>query len=131
MMREIKFRAKMGTTPDWLYGGGVWTFKNGVTAMFGAGLDGHPIVHEVNQETVGQFTGLRDSYGREIYDGDIVGRPDGLYASQVFPAEDYERHGQWCCDDGCVQALWDAIHGDGFVVIGNIYEDRELLRRVR
>lgn len=70
-MREIKFRAKMIDSTEWVIGGGVWAFKGG-TLLFGEDERGNPIVHRINPEAVGEFTGLKDKNGREIYEGDVV-----------------------------------------------------------
>lgn len=67
-MREIKFRAKDEVNGVWVYGNYLYDDEKDKHII-------RPIISAsiyCNPDTLGQFTGLQDKNGKDIYDGDIV-----------------------------------------------------------
>ena len=134
-MREIRFRGKEHTG-DWITGG--FVHKNGaphiVAHIVDRGVDEWRAI-PVIPATVGQFTGLRDAKGVEIYEGDVLGFPNGQKKYFTVSIGDYldsftgfSQYGVYstATDDETVIGL----HSNGAemtVVIGNIFDNPELL----
>ena len=132
MEREIKFRGKSLNTGLWLYGD---LRQDNVRKKT-------YIEYEVDPETVGQYTGLKDSTGKEIYEGDILKTPRGFIGQVVFGrAEEECRHklfGRMVID--CYTTYgWIFVRGDGYKcsiddellegeIIGNVFSNPEILR---
>jgi len=77
----------------------------------------------IDPATIGQCSGLRDKNGKMIYESDIVdihecGRIPVVFKSGCFGGEQ--------CDMGFAPFL-DSIWGCGGEIIGNIYDNPELL----
>lgn len=61
-MREIKFRGKRVDNGEFVYG----SYLKDVTGHYIVDYSG--IKYLIEKETVGQFTGLKDKNGKEIYE---------------------------------------------------------------
>ena len=75
----------------------------------------------VTPETVGQYTGLKDINGKEIYEGDIVKHKQYVYFSQLTHYTGEVHIGI----HAGVMVGYDSI-GKDVEVIGNIYDNPEM-----
>lgn len=95
--------------------------------------NGNPIIEDtiaiggyynVIPETVGQFTGLHDTNGREIYEGDVVQHDAWDYPFKVIFNQEKAR---FVCK--MRTGLTQYIDNERMEVIGNIHENPELLNQ--
>ena len=124
-MRTIKFRGRT-SKGEWVYG---YFSKNPNDDAFIFAERGDFLVEE---NTVGQFTGLLDCNGKEIYEGDIVRVLDPDYEHLGIGIAEYlNDYGIWYVDgEGTNDGLFDLYHqGCSFEVIGNIHDNPELFKK--
>ena len=104
----------------------------GKQEMIGCGVNsGLPMVYDVMQDTLGQYTGKKDKNGKKIFDGDII------KSFQIFPnGERYEviKQVEWMGDrfypfanDELEYGNWWEELTKNCEVIGNIYDNPRLI----
>lgn len=118
-MREIKFR---GREQD-----GFWTYGDLRHDDNVTGIIENGIYSWVDSSTVGQFTGLTDSTGKEIYEGDILSLREG--SDEMIKVIDfYAAITALDLSEMMNLRLLDYYFERGEVhVIGNIYDNSDLL----
>lgn len=122
-MREIKFRGKRVDNGEWVYGYLLQTGQGSYITEY-SDYTISTVNIKVNPSTVGQYTGLKDRKGKEIYGaigekgGDVVyiAGQGNIYIS-CFPF--YELYEKIFCGEG----------DDIGEVIGNAIENPELLNQ--
>ena len=125
-MRKIKFRGKPRENRKWYYGSLVYSEEINAAIYFQTG-NGLVKVMDwvyVNPETIGQFTGLYDCEGKEIFEGDILDF-NGLKVEVRFVRGVFAFLVNGNLDD----ELCGDCRTDLFAkVIGNIYENPDILK---
>jgi len=129
-MREIKFRGKGKDIEEWIYGY-YWKQRDDKHWIRPVEAIGSFSI-QVIPETVGQYTGLKDKNEKEIYEGDIIKSPVWKWTNKIIkfqegsfiianskgsnykPSRVLNRH---------------KIRHENIEIIGNIYENPELIRR--
>jgi len=129
-MREIKFRG-MDIKGNWHYGNLAILPANIRHLQKGHYIsndDGLPFAFQVRPETVGEYTGLKDRNGREIYEGDIVHRKFQETNNLAIRKVVFQNDGFKLQETGLFTGLSMLYPSLEFIeVIGNIYENPELL----
>ena len=140
-MREIKFRAKRIKTNEWVYGTYLCSSKKGLTDYkFGEIKTSHWIMPvdayyfadkvKIDIKTLGQYTGLNDKTGKEIYKGDVVKFPlfNGRQITEYVIGEVKFIFGAFKLFVKSNGAYDISRGNENLEVIGNIYENPELLK---
>jgi uncharacterized phage protein (TIGR01671 family) len=134
MKRIIKFRGKDIKTGQFIFGDLETRPKEDFMVIHQYHEDGsYKSQVKVDPETVGQFTGLLDKNGREIYEGDLFRYEgdlfslDGTMIMVVYEPE----NGYYCLrmsDSEYFMLPLDRRFTDYYEVISNIYDHPELLK---
>jgi len=141
MKREIKFRGKRATGM-WAYGNLIEMPKEYIKGcwqrQYGICLPENEKIIKVDSATVGQFTGLLDKNGKEIYEGEIITIKDYKEEKYVRKIIKYIPKKAAFCAANITElhfTAWEVWHPItqkyinelNFEVIGNIHDNPELL----
>ncbi len=83
MNREIKFRGKRLDNGEWMYGNYA-KYKDYSDNVHESMIDKDGYMHDIVPSTVGQYTGLKDKNGNEIWEGDIFKEDSNGIVRSVF-----------------------------------------------
>lgn len=127
--RIIKFRGRNIHTGEWLYGDYHREGKTHYITKPGDYMREYaPIEFIVDEKTVGQFTGLRDKNGKEIYEGDVILQQG--YSGKKPMLVRFE-HGAFIVGwhGGSSTATRPMLIQKRCEVLGNIYDNPELISK--
>lgn len=127
-MRTIKFRGKVilgNASNHWIEGDLIRYHMQEDQLIYNANIRSScGIVYAINPKTLGQFTGLYDKNGNEVFEGDIVKLPAGNMRVSFSD-------GAFVLIPPKTNVIYEALGliEDEYEIIGNIYDNPELLEK--
>lgn len=143
-MRTVKFRGKHILSGTWIVGdllqsneGSVYIGIHGQYIDDGMHFnDMYDETSFIDEDTIGQFIGLLDKNGKEIFEGDII-TLNGCYPRVVLwdkmswalmPTEYYHDEVFWVMNLQHPGNDWWEEYANDFEIVGNIYDNPEMLK---
>ncbi|SFP17891.1 YopX family protein [Salibacterium halotolerans] len=142
-MKTVKFRGKSIETGEWLYGSLINNaFYQGETPVlfiidtakmdYDCFEDFTEQIDDFKVSCADQYTGLTDKCGTEIYEGDILqyDSPSPWHHHKypiIFDDGAFQFDDEMDILEGFMLSQENIKYKHGFVIVGNIYEDPELL----
>lgn len=129
MIREIKFRGKNKKNGEWFYGN-----------LFDKDTLGRTHICtttkgclDIDPNTIGQFTGLLDKNGKEIYEGDIVKTKGGWGGVVLWNSRGYfyiKDNNYYEYEEPDLSPIGSLLccERKQLEIIGNIHDNPELLK---
>ena len=138
-MREILFRGKRLDNGEWVYGSFCMDAREQFNGLCGVDgfirlydkAKGKMQTYEVDRETVGQYTGLKDKNGKRIFEGDIVhclARMDEANCVVIFEEGEFRLVPERNCKTYVTGGGYHALRCFVKDVIGNVHDNTELLK---
>ena len=139
-MREILFRGKLSHNNEWVVGNLVFS-QEGNPYIIPSDVieqDGHRLgifddnAYWVNENTIGQYVGMKDRNGKMIYEGDILEIPikdsDGKIEYKLGAVEYSTRSQEYiirlvCSFNSILNSA--GFYEFGLEVVGNIYDNKK------
>lgn len=136
MNREILFRGKRADNKEWIYGylvkseDYIFDYSERIDIPYVIPIDNFNLKdyreYRVDENTIGQYTGLEDKNGKMIFEGDIVQWSD--IKMEIYWGEDIGIGYGFCWRPyGKDQSYHESMTGfiDEYEVIGNIFDEKE------
>lgn len=127
-MREILFRGKRVDNGEWVEGL-LWKKKYDTPKLFMSyfpNKDDDEDVVVIDPETVGQYTGLKDTNGKKIFEGDIVESTSGMFDIDTIVRKVVFFKGAWGLSDFNEEHFRAFVSMSEYVkshkIIGNIHD---------
>lgn len=133
-MREIKFRGR--DAHHWRYG-----LLDVISGSHAQIICSDGDIFSVSPDSVGQYTGFSDALGNKIFEGDIISFPDWVSDEygDLVPVKNIALvifntvSGAWEIEDplhrrGSISPMLSLLPRDGLKVIGNMFENAEMLK---